>query len=61
MPNAELTTKTEPDFKTKSCVHTVGTKGCQNCVNDGGCPSEITSIEEINEVEKGKEYCYGQS
>lgn len=52
--------KPEADKKLR-CEHTVGTICCQNCVNEDKCPSNISSIEEINTIEKGQDHCIGQS
>lgn len=57
----EIDLPTKVKQKTKSCGHTVGTTGCQNCVTCGNCPSNIETFEQINEIEKGKEYCYGRA
>lgn len=58
MPQSDLSKKTE---EKKSCGHTVGTKGCQNCVTSGKCPSNIKTVEQIDNIEKGRKYCYGRS
>ena len=47
--------------KTRTCPHLIGTAQCQHCVNNGTCPSNIKTIEQIDDIEKGRKYCYGRS
>lgn len=50
----------KPNTK-KTCEHTVGDGKCQECVNSGKCPSNFTTVEEIDYVERGREYCLGKA
>lgn len=45
----------------KTCNHTVGDKNCTVCVNKGDCPSGKITLEEIADVESGRDYCVGKS
>ena len=45
----------------KTCEHTVGDKNCTVCVNKGDCPSGKITLEEIADVERGRDYCVGKS
>lgn len=44
----------------KKCPNTAGDSLCQRCVEKGDCPSGKTTVEEIQEVERGMEDCLGQ-
>ncbi len=58
---SDLKGEINPPLKTRSCEHRIGTTECQHCVSNGICPSKIETIEQIDDIEKGRKHCFGQA